>query len=108
MLYASSLKPTRTAVCYFFSLPLKATTKPIYAFVFCVKSKTRGVMLLRPWGAGASDYRPMSVRVHYYSVPYYIRPVTAACFDPPPNVVGGGGSGGGGVHCALHCALRTA
>ena len=36
--------------------------------------------------AGNSDYRPMSVRVHYYSVPYYIRPVTAACFDPPPNV----------------------
>ena len=36
--------------------------------------------------AGASDYRPMSVRVHYYSEPYYIRPVTAACFDPPPNV----------------------
>ena len=36
--------------------------------------------------AGNSDYRPMSVRVHYYSTPYYIRPVTAACFDPPPNV----------------------
>ena len=36
--------------------------------------------------AGSSDYRPMSVRVHYYSEPYYIRPVTAACFDPPPNV----------------------
>ena len=36
--------------------------------------------------AGAGDYRPMSVRVHYYSEPYYIRPVTAACFDPPPNV----------------------
>ena len=35
---------------------------------------------------GNSDYRPMSVRVHYYSTPYYIRPVTAACFDPPPNV----------------------
>ena len=33
--------------------------------------------------AGNSDYRPMSVRVHYYSTPYYIRPVTAACFDPP-------------------------
>ena len=28
----------------------------------------------------------MSVRVHYYSEPYYIRPVTASCFDPPPNV----------------------
>ena len=36
--------------------------------------------------SGASDYRPMSVRVHYYSEPYYIRPVTASCFDPPPNV----------------------
>jgi|AntAceMinimDraft_12_1070368.scaffolds.fasta_scaffold32197_2 16S rRNA A1518/A1519 N6-dimethyltransferase RsmA/KsgA/DIM1 with predicted DNA glycosylase/AP lyase activity len=36
--------------------------------------------------AGASDYRPMSVRVHYYSEPYYIRPVTATCFDPAPNV----------------------
>ena len=36
--------------------------------------------------AGAGDYRPRSVRVHYYSEPYYIRPVTAACFDPPPNV----------------------
>ena len=36
--------------------------------------------------SGASDYRPMSVRVHFYSTPYYVRPVTAACFDPPPNV----------------------
>ena len=35
---------------------------------------------------GQSDYRPMSVRVHYYSVPYYIRTVDASCFDPPPNV----------------------
>jgi ribosomal RNA small subunit methyltransferase A len=36
--------------------------------------------------AGNSDYRPMSVRVHYYSEPYYVRPVPASCFDPPPNV----------------------
>ena len=36
--------------------------------------------------AGGSDYRPMSVRVRYYSEPYYVRPVSAACFDPPPNV----------------------
>lgn len=35
---------------------------------------------------GQSDYRPMSVRVHYYSTPYYIRKVDAVCFDPPPAV----------------------
>ena len=28
----------------------------------------------------------MSVRVHYYSKPYYIRPVSRHCFMPPPNV----------------------
>jgi len=36
--------------------------------------------------AGGGDYRAMSVRVHYYSKPYYIRPVLRDCFMPPPNV----------------------
>ena len=36
--------------------------------------------------AGGGDYRAMSVRVHYYSKPYYIRPVSRHCFMPPPNV----------------------
>lgn len=36
--------------------------------------------------AGGGDYRAMSVRVHYYSKPYYIRPVPPTCFMPPPNV----------------------
>ncbi|CAL55247.1 Ribosomal RNA adenine methylase transferase,conserved site [Ostreococcus tauri] len=36
--------------------------------------------------AGGGDYRAMSVRVHYYSKPYYIRFVPPTCFMPPPNV----------------------
>ena len=45
----------------------------------------RGGAATHPRRSRAGDYRPV-VRVHYYSEPYYIRPVTAACFDPPPNV----------------------
>ena len=36
--------------------------------------------------AGASDYRPMSVRVQFYSVPRYVRSVPPLSFLPPPNV----------------------